>query len=86
MHVHELELPPALIATVKVADPEQGSFPFRLTGGATDELHVDPPDTIAEVIKVRPSATGVEYTITEQPVPGWDGGATCWLFDADGNI
>ena len=69
------ELPPTLIATVKVADPEQGSFPFRLTGGTTDEsFTLSPPDTIAEVIKVRPSATGVEYTITEQPVPGWDAG------------
>lgn len=82
------ELPPALIATVKVADPEQGSFPFRLTGGTTDEsFTLSPPDTIAEVIEVRPSATGVEYTMTEQPVPGWDaGGNLCWLFDADGNV
>ncbi len=81
------QLPPAFIATVKIADPEQGSFPFTLTGGTTDEsFTLNPPDTIAEVITVRPPVSGVSYTMTEQPVTGWDlRGTACWLFGADGS-
>ena len=66
VHVHELRTPPALIATVKVADPEQGSFPFRLTGGATDEsFTLSPPDTIARSHQSAAVRDRGQYTITE---------------------
>lgn len=81
------ELPPAFIATVKFADPEEGAFPFTLTGGVTDEeFTLTPPDDVAEVFAVRPPLAGVEYTLTEGPIPnGWDlEGTYCILFDIDG--
>lgn len=84
------ELPPAYIATVKVADPEDGTqFDFSLTDNVPStpiNFTLDPPNSLSDVRAVRPDpSTGTVYNVTETPEPGYDTTKECVFWDVDGN-